>query len=661
MANPLRLWINAETGRLLVSSSSFVSAPTPVFYAGDTLPLELHLVAGAGVARVPYEIPFPAGATIKVAVGTVATAPTGGQWRLSVSSTETADLAYNASASAVQTALNALSAVSTAGGVTVSTLGGGYSITWNTVGTKPPILAGSDTLTPASYESILTLQPGDVSTREIIFVELRQTPLALTTTFSTIGTASVSSTIVSAWNGTNKIVRVNLENSPKAGYWTMKLGGSPTMSFKVGAASSEIKSSAISQLLGTSFAGAVSDVISSGQDQFDFVLSSDLAATVNGSGLVSSDAVVGDISFATSELIAFLGSESTAAASLEISTEAAGQNTTYIQVACTVSNAVVAAGAIGPVPVGTLMTETVANSRFVRRDIVDAPSGATQDILWQNLGVTLDGSDTVDAINAAQAPASGNPFLTKSEGDSTYLAINDPLETTKKWMVVWNDATNTFATTEDTSSGFLFLDQGSDYQADFGAFAGYSDLPAVRVTADGFTTWTELNGAGIRFPDGTQQDSEGLTPADAASTYQTLAGMSSYLTTSSASSTYQPLSGMSAYLTTSDASSTYQTISGMSSYLTTTSAASTYLTITNASAIYAPVTDFDQGLKTYNSVTFNSVTFGDLTTQNTRVVREQQANGSGFSTGGFDTAHYPYEVKVIDDNGIAHWVPARLA
>jgi hypothetical protein len=56
-----------------------------------------------------------------------------------------------------------------------------------------------------------------------------------------------------------------------------------------------------------------------------------------------------------------------------------------------------------------------------------------------------------------------------------------------------------------------------------------------------------------------------LTSATAASTYQTLSGMSAYLTTASAASTYQTLSGMSAYLTTATAASTYQPIG---SYLT---------------------------------------------------------------------------------------------
>ena len=103
-------------------------------------------------------------------------------------------------------------------------------------------------------------------------------------------------------------------------------------------------------------------------------------------------------------------------------------------------------------------------------------------------------------------------------------------------------------------------------------------------------------------------DGAKLDTATAASTYQTQAGMSSYLTTTAAGTTYQPLSGMSSYLTTASASSTYlptataastyQTTAGMSSYLTTATAGTTYqtqagmssyLTTTDAGTTYQPL------------------------------------------------------------------------
>jgi hypothetical protein len=59
-----------------------------------------------------------------------------------------------------------------------------------------------------------------------------------------------------------------------------------------------------------------------------------------------------------------------------------------------------------------------------------------------------------------------------------------------------------------------------------------------RVFVKNATSTTTLKPTGVEFPDATLQTTAGLSPATAASTYQTLAGMSSYLTTSAAASTY---------------------------------------------------------------------------------------------------------------------------
>ena len=114
--------------------------------------------ASAGVGTSPIEVPFPAGAAISVAVGDTNTYPTGGTWGLMVGTTETESVPYNATTAQVAAALNALTEVSSVGGVTVTKTGDGNSITWNTYGLKPTIGIGSDTLTPSSYESISLVQ-----------------------------------------------------------------------------------------------------------------------------------------------------------------------------------------------------------------------------------------------------------------------------------------------------------------------------------------------------------------------------------------------------------------------------------------------------------------------------------------------------------------------
>ena len=81
-----------------------------------------------------------------------------------------------------------------------------------------------------------------------------------------------------------------------------------------------------------------------------------------------------------------------------------------------------------------------------------------------------------------------------------------------------------------------------------------------RVLVAGAVSATTIKPTGVEFPDLTLQTTAGISAATAAATYQTLAGMSSYLTTSAAASTYQTLAGMSSYLTTATAASTYFTI-----------------------------------------------------------------------------------------------------
>lgn len=612
MANKLNLWISPETGRLLANSRSFVQAQPNNFYFGNSIDLELHQMRGVGVSTVPYETDFPAGSTIKVAIGTIGK-PTAGTWTLTVDGDTTSALDFDATPAEVETALNALASVTADGGVSVSALGLGYSITWDTVGTKPAIVAGSDTLVPSSYEAIYTVQTGSASQQEIVFVELRTSPLAIAESFSAIGAPVVTATIVSPWNGTNKVIRTKIDPTPKDGFFTMS-DGTKTVVLQAYGSSGEY--SAALSLAGMD----IDEVSQSGALQFDFSFSSDVTITVDGSGLIESPGKIGTLNLGTTEVIAFLGSESSKNAIIEITVESSSQIQTLVQVPCVISSGVLLSGAVSPVQVGVMLTEAVANARFIRRDASQSPSAADLDIIWPNLGVSLDGSDVADALSASNAPASGN------------------------------------------------------------AFATISDIPSL----SGY-----------------------LTITSAASTYQTISGMSSYLTTSSASSTYQTIAGMSSY----------QTVAGMSSYLTTASAASTYALLSSfnqslkttdtvsfnsvsASTLTGPwssgganpvsidasgITFSDNSFQStafktdwtgsyqfldigcgdpisgYTYITGTGIQFPDLTTQNTRVVREIQANGSGFSTGGFDTTHYPSEVKVIDDTGTAYWVPARLA
>lgn len=423
--NTYRFWMATDANRLLANQNAFIQAAAPSFYQGNVAQLELHIVASAGVGTSPVEVPFPAGAAISVAVGDTNTYPTGGSWELSVNDIETEPMPYNATTAQVAAALNALADVTSAGGVAVSKTGDGYTITWNTYGLKPTIVIGSDTLTPSSYESISLVQTGSAEHRQIVFVELRQNPIALSTTWTALPTPSVTVSEVQAWNGTNRIWRVSIAPQPKAGSITIAYG-TKTATLAYNASPATI-SAALSP----------AQVFSTGQYQWDIVIVEDSVLTASGS-LIGYNGYSGSINFATAECHQFLAGAERKATMLEVSISIDDKRYTLIQTPCNVFADVVSDGVIAPLPLGTGITEQVANARFVRRDIDQNPDAPTLDVIWQNLGVETLGSDVAGALNAADSPSASNPFATISDLSGT--------------ASVWGNITGTLSDQTDLQS-----------------------------------------------------------------------------------------------------------------------------------------------------------------------------------------------------------------
>ena len=397
--NTYRFWMATDANRLLANQNAFIQAAAPAFYQGNVAQLELHIVASSGVGTAPVEVPFPAGAAISVAVGDTNTYPTGGAWSLLVDTTETDPVPYNATTSQVSVALNALTEVSSEGGLTVTKTGDGYSITWNTYGLKPSIGIGSDTLTPSSYESISLVQEGSAERRQIVFVELRQNPIALGVVWTALPVPTVSVSEIQAWNGTNRIWRVTIDPQPKAGTITISYGS------KMAIVAYNASSSSIATLL------SPAQVFATGQYQWDIAIFEDSLLTATGS-LIGYNGFSGSINFATAECHQFLAGAERKSTVLEVSISLNDKRYTLLQTACNVFADVVSDGVLVPLPLGTAMSEQVANARFVRRDIDQNPDSITQDMIWQNLGVDTLGSDVVGALNLADSPSAANPFAT---------------------------------------------------------------------------------------------------------------------------------------------------------------------------------------------------------------------------------------------------------
>lgn len=414
----LRFVVDTENSRLLPGFRSILSTLTPRFTVGDQVPVEVYLtkpVAGSG--QVLQEVPFPAGAVLRVAVGLVNQSPTAGTWSLSYDGDTTSDLAYDASASAVQTALNALASITSAGGVTVSRVGDAYSIEFNTVGARDPITGSAGTLVPLSSVSLQTLQEGTASVKEVVFAQVKVRPIALCETFSDLSAPSISRTGQT----------YTITGAVKSGSYNLSVtyDGDTATTYEIpyNATVNQIESAILAALVSIDWPQGTDSrpvrVVQTDAQTWavSYWDSGAYLSGVNGANLVGFAGKVGTLGLNTAEALAFIGSEANRRATFEVEVEVDGERQTLVQAGADVSADLVLAGAFEPSSLEEALSETVANERFVRRDADQTLDATSKDQIWENItGVTSpSGVDLVAALTGAASPSGSNVLATMAD------------------------------------------------------------------------------------------------------------------------------------------------------------------------------------------------------------------------------------------------------
>jgi hypothetical protein len=169
-------------------------AGSPRFIRDEVLQRQIEpLINGASVDIT--------GATLKVGVGKLDLAPTGGTFDLAYLglSTGLTGLSYAITAAALQTALNSNANISAAGNVTVDSTGTSalFTISFNNVGARS-LITGADTgLIPPSYIRVVRKVTGDASTKEVQILQIFQRPFGYSTdwTPNAAGTVSITNPV----------------------------------------------------------------------------------------------------------------------------------------------------------------------------------------------------------------------------------------------------------------------------------------------------------------------------------------------------------------------------------------------------------------------------------------------------------------------------------
>lgn len=635
----LILWVNYENNTLMSDWNSQTTLPTPVLKQGDTISVEIHQVQSIDSAgKVMAEKEWDVQSNVTLAIGRVQALPTFGTYTLTFGSDETAPISFEATATEMEEAINAMAGITAIGGVSVSVQGTAYRIVFNTAGVLPFALNYNENdLFPTSSIGVVEARAGTSSVRAIYQVQIKQSPVASVSNFTNRPTSVASVTVIksASYSGDTKVWRLSISPAPR--------DGSITLSFLSSSASkttAPIAPSATADEL----ANALNDIESvwtvTKTGTYDWDISTKTASisalTVNGDGIINFSGKVGVLSLNTVEVENLLAGAESASATLEIEVDTNGVRNTLIQTAVTIVNdlideadyTVVSRSEVMPVDsvvrYDTAQSLTSAQKEQARTNIGATGSTVDVDALEVTVGnidtrlSTLEGNSlTVDqygAIQWADLPTATNPFITES---ALTLVLNDYSLTTHTHII----------------AGVTGLQTALDGKAPTVHTHDTADITGLDDALDTLTN--NLSGKANLTHQHSTSDINGLGDL-----------IGSFVTTSDLS------------IALSGKANTYHTheisqINGLSSWQTVISNQISGLDTRVGLLEISVGTIQSDNLPTRMTTAENNI----IALQG--FVQSSGANNSGYSSGSFDSTYYPYEI-VINVNGTAYAIPARF-
>lgn len=351
MALPtLKLFIDPSTNIAYSGLNNNDVITDPYFFYGDTKTVELYL--RSTVDGLTQNVAWPSTPTLKLAIGPIDDVPTSGTFTVTFGGDTTSALAYNASATTFETALNALASIISAGGVTVVKVGDNYTIEFNTVGNRGTFTANTSALFPLSTALISVVQDGTGSAPEIVILHLRQSAAVSTTTFSSTGTGSATISTLSAWtsNANEGAVTYKIAISEKIVDGTFTLTyDAVTAAYDTISSPINFGATALDIYNALNLTGTVNEkpaVSVNKISNYNYTITFRYQPTGGGltadsSGLVSGDGYQGTLSVDTAGALALLDGNELKETYLAVRVTSGGAPQTILQIPCTLYSSVI--------------------------------------------------------------------------------------------------------------------------------------------------------------------------------------------------------------------------------------------------------------------------------------------------------------------------------
>lgn len=317
----LSLNIDKDSNRLVEGFESNVQSFLPGLVLGDTIPVRARFLTSASQTndRLWDEVDV-ADYTVRIAIGTPAARPVGGVFTITYGGDTTSELAYNADAGTVETALNALASITSAGGVGVTkSANGAYRISFDDVGVRTDFTTDNSNLYPSTETYAGVAAEGTVSVRHIAIVKLETQPACyaeLTTAFP-VAAATVT-TIRAGATGIGEIRSITLSPEPYDGSFSIEVDGEETGAIAHDAETSTIQTAV--EALSTVGSGniTVTGAFPAYTLSFAASLEALTTCTVDVSGLIVPTGKSGELSLNQAGLIELLDGATSVSATLEV-------------------------------------------------------------------------------------------------------------------------------------------------------------------------------------------------------------------------------------------------------------------------------------------------------------------------------------------------------
>jgi len=298
-------------------------------------------------------------------------------------------------------------------------VGDNYSIKFVANGSRAAFTGNGLALIPLSTVGISVLQEGDATTPEIVLVHLQQNVAALATSFTAITPSTISTSVLSAWDGARATYRASISPDPKAGTFTLGFDADTgtdvsTSAIAVGSTALEVQN-ALSK-------DALLDKVSVqqvGAYAYDITVTAEPGAgglTGGSAGLLSFAGFEGDLDINTANAISYLDGAESIQTTLEVEIADGTDTQTILQIPCILRSSVVDETTVNAVTLDPVLTEATGDGRYLRQanDLSDVTS-----VVTARANLDVYSIAETDAAIAAGGGGGGGSFLPLSGGTMT--------------------------------------------------------------------------------------------------------------------------------------------------------------------------------------------------------------------------------------------------